>query len=444
VENQRQNELIVKKMTNQQIQLANSMKRPLYMLFIATKPCYIKLASVVHALKQKGIPHLVVDTGQHYDESLVSARFEFDYYQEISVFLGVNGDLLKRNELLHPRLREMNRFLVRQGLIEQAIPLVSGDTSSAGMIPLIWYFLTGIKSIHIEGGLRSFTPAFHWSDDSCKDFKRQLSADWNIEPDAPFPEGVDTRLASLCAQYYFAPVNWNKKNLLNEGYASSRVVLSGSLSADAVNLIRENHTAESIFSEFPELLKKIWVRVDIHRRENMNRQRLTTLLEGLKIFQKYGGNVLFVMTNSLKAGIKEFQLEELLKNMEGDSFLVTEHWRSYSQVIEFIESDYCAGIYTDSGGLQEESNVLGIKCVTFRYNTDRPESITEGRTNVLLPPVSAAYIAKGLKAVFIDQELKIGGEHAQKLYGNRVGEEIAEELKKYRPVKPVVEHIITY
>jgi len=75
---------------------ANDLGVPLLMLFLATRPCYVKLASVATALRSSRIPYLLIDSGQHYDPDLTEPRRELGYERDISVYLRTRGDLVKR------------------------------------------------------------------------------------------------------------------------------------------------------------------------------------------------------------------------------------------------------------------------------------------------------------------------------------------------------------
>jgi UDP-N-acetylglucosamine 2-epimerase (non-hydrolysing) len=141
-----------------QIHLANSTHRPLYLVLIATKPCYIKLASLVLSLHAQSIPFLAIDAGQHFDKELINAQHELQYGHLIPIFLNIRGTLLERTGDLSGKISWLAGFLQNKGLRERAIPVVSGDTSTAGIFPILWYLKTSVRSIHVEAGLRSLSP----------------------------------------------------------------------------------------------------------------------------------------------------------------------------------------------------------------------------------------------------------------------------------------------
>ena len=430
---------------NEQVARANQEAQPLYLLFIATKPCYVKLASVVHALARSSLPHLIIDVGQHYDDVLTSARQELDYASRLSVYLHVKGGLTDRTTLLSERINWLHDLLYKEmGLQQAAIPIVSGDTSTAGLVPVFWYLHEGIRSIHIEAGLRSFAPELDWKQDPATVLLQQKTSTWGIRKEYPYPEGFDTRIASVPSQLLLAPVAQNEDNLLKEGYEEELIRLSGSLSADALALAASKKAAQSIFTHYPQLRDGQWLRVDVHRRENLNKAGLEVLLYGLKGYLGAGGQVVLILTNAMKSAIKSHGLGWQVEALQKVGLLVTDMWPSYLQVLEFIQSPQCLGVYTDSGGLQEETHILDVPCATFRWNTDRPETVRQLQTNVLIPPVSPGFITAALKAVFIDKSIYPGRQGRAPLYGTAVGERIVNLLSNFRPQHGFFQQLTTF
>lgn len=418
---------------------ANRQGRPLYLIVLATKPCYIKLASLIFALKHSEIPFLLVDAGQHYQPVLVNVRQEFRYRHLIGVYLSIRGDLIQRTADLGHKLKWLNDELRSARLREPAIPVVSGDTSTAAFMPIFWYLVTGLKSVHVEAGLRSFGPETEWAWQGLAHLIGQRQRRWSRFRGEPFPEAIDTILASTTSDLMLAPVNRNSENLIHEGYHPSTIHLVGSLSADAVDLAITHdleNTRERMLDRIPD---GKWLRVDLHRRENMSFAKVKAILEGLGRFSESGGRVLLVNTNAFRAAVTEHNLVDLLRTIERKSgVLVHEMWPSYLDVIAFLQSDRCLALYTDSGGLQEEANVLGVPCITCRYSTDRPETVLDGLTNILLPPANETLVCNGLEALLSAPAHEVWpGLKSNFLYSKQVGQRIAQLLSEYVPPPPV-------
>lgn len=423
-------------LVDEQIQLANVTSRPLYLIIIATKPCYIKLASLILAMSRNGCAFLAIDVGQHYEKKLVHARHELQYEHLISIFLNVRGDLLGRTAELADRVNWLYIYLKQRQLKGQAIPVVSGDTSTAGMFPILWYFKTRLRSIHVEAGLRSFSPFVRQQmPDNFSEILdlQRFRQGWTMIQDEPFPEATDTRLASVCSQLFFTPVSLNSKNMLREGTDIKDIHQVGSLSADALELIMKETVQTSVFDVYPFLREGCWLRVDIHRRENISYQVLSSLFKAIQELCGKGFRIVIVLSNALNKGIRTLGLGNLWTALqEQEGVKVTPLWTHYQHVIEFMRSPHCQGIYTDSGGLQEETQVLDIPCITCRYSTDRPETILHVQNNILVPPHSASLISSSLEYI-LEHGRGIFSNQDKLLYGRNVGVKMADILRDYIP-----------
>jgi UDP-N-acetylglucosamine 2-epimerase (non-hydrolysing) len=408
---------------------ANTEARPLYLIVLAARPCFIKLAALIHALQAGGTPHLVVDSGQHYEPVLTGARHELGYEERIEVSLGISSDLVGRTRDLAERLQQLAQLLRDLGLATPPVPVVSGDTSTAGSVPHLWYLITGHRAVHVEAGLRSEGPAWDWPRNFARALGGQRQAEWRAFPDTPFPEGMCTRQASVASQLWFAPTVRNRAHLLQEGYPDERIKVVGSLSADAVELALEHETLEQLNELYPRLGENRWLRVDVHRRENMTRPRLGAILEALTILSGEGLRIVLVRTNAFDHAIRIHRLEKPLRDAAKRGVLITPMWPSYSSVVNFLVSAQCGMIYTDSGGLQEETHVLGVPCLTARWCTDRPESVLEADNNLLLPPLSAEFLAGGIRRAWEGARRREPG----RLYGHNVGAAIADQLARHSP-----------
>jgi UDP-N-acetylglucosamine 2-epimerase (non-hydrolysing) len=165
---------------------------------------------------------------------------------------------------------------------------------------------------------------------------------------------------------------------------------------------------------------------------------LRALIDGLAAYSDQGGKVVLIMTNALRAALEEYEMRPLLEDAERrHGLLVQNLWPSYLSVVHFLRSPNCLAVYTDSGGLQEEANVLGVPCITCRFSTDRPETVLDGESNILLPPASSDLVARGLGEILSSPPGRVWpGLQDRKLYGERVGERIAELLGEYMPRPP--------
>ncbi len=409
---------------------ANRSNRPLYLIVLATKPCYIKLASLVLACVAEEVPFLLIDSGQHYAPALTQARRELGYEHLLGAVFGIRGTLLQRAAQLAHCIEELAERLERGGLRQAAVPVVSGDTATAALFPPYWYLARGLRSVHVEAGLRSLGPTCPEGWEALGELTEQRALPWRPFVDDPFPEGADTRLASVASELLLAPVQRNVEALLADGYSESCIRRVGSLSSDAVRLAQPLAARSDLFARYPELARGRWLRVDLHRRENMTPDSLGAVLAALGRLAADGMQVVLILTNALLAALRQHALEGRLEEARSQGLVVHELWPHYTDVIHFMQSPHCLGLYTDSGGLQEEATVLGVPCLTCRYSTDRPETVLDSHSNLLLPPVSENFVFRHVRRIF-DRPLEQSWPAlaaASELYGHDVGLRIARLL----------------
>lgn len=423
------------KIIDEAITNANDSSRAIFLIFLATKPCYIKLASLIKECRISNLPFLVIDVGQHYETELISAMNEFNYSESVAVNFAIQGALYDRWATLGRSLYELSCELKRRGLKVPAIPVVSGDTSTAGAVPHLWYLITGIRSVHVEAGLRSMGPEIPNGWESLQNLAAQRSMSWYTRFDTPFPEGAETRVASILSQLWLAPTERNKRILIKDGYPENRIRVVGSLSSDAA-LIGEKIFDESNCNSIPWPKGKRWIRVDIHRRENTTPQRLLALFDGLCRANAAGHQLLLVLGRMAEQAVNLYNLGKNVEQLRRCGIPVQRVWPSYSCIIQFLKSPDCAGIYTDSGGLQEECCILGIPCLTCRDSTDRPETVLEAKSNLLAPLVNGSFVKDA-----VDQSVahwNCNQLSPSNIYGYDVGKRIVNELLTFDIWLPAV------
>ncbi len=416
---------------HQIVNTAQTQGLPVYLLVIATKPCYIKLASLVKVLRERQVPTLIVDAGQHYDEVLTHAAQDFDYVDEIDIYLEIRGSLLGRTANLATQIECLHTYLSAQGDAAAAtrfIPVVSGDTSTSATLPVFWYFQTGIRAIHVEAGLRSLSPFLQGQPVTVEAMLNQAQSEWRAVLDEPFPEQVDSRLTSVTSSLLLAPVTRNRDNLVREGYAPDTIRLCGSLSADAVRLAMAWEPDGKLDALHPDLALQRWLRVDIHRRENMLPNRLNAVIDALCQLAQQGLPIIFILTNQFCFADQRHPEQQFQQRLLRSGVRCHPMWPSYRDVMAFLRSSNCLAIYTDSGGLQEEANILGIPCMTCRYSTERPETILDCSTNLLIPPDSAGLVYRGIEYCLENGQRTVWRNLGQNLYGQQVAASIVDHM----------------
>ena len=399
---------------------------------IGTKPCFYKFWGSMRACDKLGIPNFVIDSNQHYDEILTHGLKEFNYQDKIAVNLSIRGDLAQKSAELMIKVSWIARYLSKHWPDVTVVPVVLGDTIMTSIVPASWMFARNEKAIQNEAGLRSMAPEVmkEVTNVTTEEFiERQFNGKWMLLRNEPFPEQWDTYTSAAGSEFLFVPIELNRQHLLREGYPSDNIFVIGGVVVDALNLKKSEKPKNSIFELYPQLERGEWVRMDIHRRDNLTERRFKAIIGSVRDLVKKGYQINFVEMNATKYGIEKYKLREVIDGLKKfKNFLHTDVWPEYSHVIEFYESENCFAAMTDSGGLQEETNLLKKPCLTCRFNTDRPETVNISKNNLLLPPISSDFIVKTFEYIHKNEALRGKMSSAQNLYGENVGDKFAKTV----------------
>ncbi|MGI0040327.1 MAG: UDP-N-acetylglucosamine 2-epimerase, partial [Nitrososphaera sp.] len=166
--------------------------------------------------------------------------------------------------------------------------------------------------------------------------------------------------------------------------------------------------------------------------------RFTSIVGGLvELIKNTDKKVVLVMLNATMSALKQYNLESKLQGLAEEhpnKFLITPLWKEYANVIEFLDSGRCWAEMTDSGSMQEELLYFPkVTSLTVRLNTDRPETIFDAKSNILVPPLSPGWIASMVNEAY-DREEGLGLKLRRKkqIYGKpgQVSKSIIKIIKK--------------
>jgi len=309
---------------------------------IGTRPEIVKMTPVIRELEARKADFFVLHTGQHYSYEMDQAFFE-------RLELGPARYNLRVGAGTHAG--QTARMLVGiEGVLqgeEPDIVLVQGDTNTvlAGALAAVkMHIAVG----HVEAGLRSY--------------------------DRAMPEEINRVLADHCSDYLFAPTEGSKQTLLGEGFPEEIIHVTGNTIVDAVyqhcHLARQKSTAMQDLGLDPGE----YVLVTLHRQENVDSAtRFTSILEGLDLIAaEHGLPVVYPVHPRSGEMMQRFNLTPArVRLIDPLDFLDFLHLEMNARLV-----------LTDSGGVQEETCILGVPCVTLRDNTERPETLEVG-ANVL-------------------------------------------------------------
>jgi len=341
--------------------MARKDNSPVLAIVTGTKPDFYKQAPLVIEAAKENLPVFVINTGQHFDEVLAFGIEEFNLQQFVGCNLQIRGDLMEKASEMIIKFGSFGRYCKKHFGTESLLPIVHGDTLVAGIAPLAWVFGMGQKVGQNEAGLRSMSPEAIKKLKAGKDptkaevrrfISSQFDGKWFLAREEPFPEQIDTWICSAGTQFFFAPTMLNRDNLVREGYPENFVHVVGNSVVDAIHQKRKEKSEQSIFDLYPQLEKGEWIRMDIHRRENLTHRRFASIIGGLvELIKNTDKKVILVMLNATVAALKQYNLDSKLQNLakeHPDKFLMTPLWKEYANVIEFLDSGRCWAEMTDS------------------------------------------------------------------------------------------------
>lgn len=319
-----------------------------------TRPEAVKMAPIVRALQNTpGIRSRVCVTAQH-RQMLDQVLEVFQIQPDVDLDLMRPGQALAQITAaifthLDPVLKEYHPDWV----------LVQGDTTTVMATALLAYY-NRIRVGHVEAGLRT-------------------GDKWQ-----PFPEEVNRRVAGVVADLHFAPTEWSRQNLLNEGVPPSAVLVTGNPVIDALQyvarqpptpavnqLFRDIGLPETHGAQDPRL-----VVITAHRRENFGRP-IEDICAAIRELSTTYPETRFVYPVHLNPNVQE-PVYRLLGDLPNVHLLPP---LDYLPLVNLLKR--AALLLTDSGGLQEEAPGLGIPVLVLRAVTERPEGVQAGTVRLV-------------------------------------------------------------
>jgi UDP-N-acetylglucosamine 2-epimerase (non-hydrolysing) len=322
---------------------------------VGARPNFMKIAPVSEELRANNISHVLIHTGQHYDYTMSKLFFEDLALPKPDIDLGIGsgthakqtGDIMMG---LEPVLRRENPSLV----------LVVGDVNST-MAAAITAAKLGIPVAHVEAGLRSF--------------------------DRTMPEEINRIVTDSIANYHFTTEESANENLRREGFSES-IFFVGNTMIDTLLKHVDRAEQSTILQRFGMNGNEYGV-VTVHRPSNVDRkENIQTILDALNVIAR-DLPLIFPMHPRTRERIRDFSLNHLVNDLpfrkegkggvEKGVFVIEP--LGYLDFLKLMKDAKI--VFTDSGGIQEETTVLGIPCITLRENTERPVTVTTG-TNVIV------------------------------------------------------------
>lgn len=311
------------------------------------RPNFMKVAPILRAVRKAGHEVVLLHTGQHYDAQMSDSFFQDLGLPEPDFHLGVGSGT--------HAVQTARVMVAFEPVLLKARPdwvVVVGDVNSTLACALVTAKLkeaVGCRLAHVEAGLRS--------------------GDWRM------PEEVNRVLTDRLSDLLLTPSRDAHANLAAEGIPPEQIAFVGNVMIDT--LLDRLPTARAL--DLPVrlgLVRRGYVVSTLHRPSNVDDPAaLRAVLEALA---RIAGTLPVVLPihPRTRRNAETLGLTSLLAHCQVLEPL------GYLEMLSL--TDGAAAVLTDSGGLQEETTVLGVPCVTLREQTERPVTITEG-TNRLAP-----------------------------------------------------------
>ena len=313
---------------------------------VGTRPNFIKIAPLIKEFSRHSqVKQLLVHTGQHYDKAMSSLFFDDLQIPKPDINLGVGSCPDARQTAAI--MLSFEEVLLREN---PDLVLVVGDVNST-LAASLTAKKCKIKTAHAESGLRSF--------------------------DMDMPEEINRILTDHVSDFLFTTEESANKNLINEGIGKEKIFFVGNLMIDTL-------LSHKIKAQKSNILKRLGLKgneygvLTLHRPSNVDGKiQLTYILGILQQVQQKMKIVFPIHPRTLK-NLKESSLLGKIDNM--NNVIITEPLGYLDFLCLMCNSKI---VLTDSGGIQEETTVLGVPCITLRDNTERPVTAEQG-TNILV------------------------------------------------------------
>lgn len=312
-------------------------------IIAGARPNFMKIAPIIHEIKRvdsKELRYRLIHTGQHYDK-----RMSADFFEQ----LNIPEPDINLESGSGTQAEQTAKIMVRyEKLLTESpsdLTLVVGDVNSTMACSIVAKKLKS-KVAHVEGGIRSF--------------------------DLTMPEEINRMVTDSISDYFFTTSDTANENLKKEGIADDKIFFVGNTMIDTLLANRKRFVQPPFWSELG-LSSGGYMVMTLHRPANVDEG--ANLVDLISTVLDNSAEVPFVFPIHPRTA-------QVFKTANW------QHPRLYLvEPLPYLEFNYLVensmGVITDSGGITEETTVMGVPCMTLRDNTERPETCTLG-TNELL------------------------------------------------------------
>lgn len=314
-------------------------------IIAGARPNFMKIAPIIHAIHKaqeegKDIGYRLIHTGQHYDRAMSETFFEELNIPQPDINLGCGGGT--QAEQTAAIMIAFEKELMEN---PTDLVIVVGDVTSTMACSIVAKKLN-TKVAHIEAGIRS----------------------WDLS----MPEEINRMVTDALTDYFFTTSEVANENLRNTGVKEEQIFFVGNVMIDTLLASMPRFSKPAFFDEL-QLKEKEYIVLTMHRPSNVDEA------EKLK-------NTMQEIVNNVHGLPIIFPIHPRTAKIFSDLGIAADNLHIVNPM-GYLEFNYLVqnskAVITDSGGITEETTVMGIPCITLRDNTERPETITVG-TNELI------------------------------------------------------------
>ena len=329
-------------------------------IIAGARPNFIKIAPLIHAIQKaqdlkKELHYRLVHTGQHYDAKMSDTFFEELNIPHPDTNLACGGGTQAEQTAAIMIAFEKELMANPADLV-----IVVGDVTSTMACSIVAKKLH-TKVAHIEAGIRSF--------------------------DLSMPEEINRMVTDSITDYFFTTTEWAGENLKKAGVGDDRIFFVGNVMIDTL-MANQNKFKKPVCWDSIGLAKNNYLVMTLHRPANVDE-----------------GSVLKELINQIVTNVSGLPVIFPIHPRTAAIFAALGINASNLHIVDplgYFEFNYLVqsakAVITDSGGITEETTVMGVPCITLRDNTERPETCTIG-TNELIG-TNPAKIAPILEKLF--------------------------------------------
>ncbi len=353
---------------------------------VGARPNFMKIAPLMDAFRgESSIEPVLVHTGQHYDHQMSDLFFRQLGIPEPDINLGVRGG---SHAVQTGRIMEAFEPVVVQHKPDAVV--VVGDVNSTIACGMVAAKLA-IKLVHVEAGLRSF--------------------------DRTMPEEINRVLTDSISDLLFCTEQSGVDNLIREGASEEKIFLVGNVMIDTLLKKLRKAKLSKILDEL-NLRERKYALLTLHRPTNVDDPTVfSRLLDALEAIQRDLPIVFPIHPRTLK-NLDKLGLAQRVEAMKDLRMIDPAGYLDFLKLMSEAKL-----VLTDSGGIQEETTILKVPCLTLRDSTERPITVDVGSNRVV--GTNPARILAGYREV---ADGRWGTSEIPPLWDGRAGQRITKVL----------------